>query len=186
MTLVELLLVALSLSLDALAVAIVGAAAGHLKGARPVFRIAFHFGLFQALMPMAGWLLANSVASLLSSVDHWIACVLLSIVGVRMIRASGSGSDDSGKRDPSKGMTLVALSVATSIDAFAVGVSLGCLGTDVIRSSLVIGVITGGVALAGIFAGRKLGQAFGRKMEIIGGMILIAISIRILISHLTA
>jgi putative Mn2+ efflux pump MntP len=124
MSLWEILVIAVGLSMDAFAVALGASASQRAVGGRATFRLSFHFGLFQCLMPICGWLLGTTVAPLIASVDHWIAFALLGIVGARMVHSGfadepeGEASGDRG-RDPSRGLTLVILSVATSIDALA-------------------------------------------------------------------
>ena len=184
MTPLEFLLVAVSLSLDAVAVAVAGAATGRIDNPRAIFRLAFHFGLFQGLMPAAGWLLASTLALAVHAVGHWVASILLFLVGGRMVQEALTGEEHTDPRDPSKGMTLVALSVATSIDAFAVGVGLEFLGTRLVWSCLVIGLMTAGMTLAGILFGQKLQKTFGRKTAIAAGIILIGISVRICLPYI--
>jgi manganese efflux pump family protein len=184
MSFAEILLVALGLAMDAFAVCLGAGTTQHIKGPRPVFRLAFHFGLFQALMPILGWLVGSTIIQWIAPVDHWIAFGLLAFVGVRMIRSGLDANGESHATDPSRGATLVMLSVATSIDAFAVGLSLAVLGVGIILPSIIIGVVAGGMSLLGIFLGGRLGKAFGKHMEVIGGLILIAIGVRVVISHL--
>jgi len=183
MSLVEVILVAVGLAMDAFAVSLGIGATPYATGRRPLFRLSFHFGLFQALMPVLGWVAGASIAHLISAVDHWIALGLLAFVGVRMIRSGLDQNGESHASDPSRGGLLVMLAVATSIDAFAVGLSLVMLRVNILYPAAVIGVITGGLSLAGLLAGHRLGKAFGKRMEILGGLILIGIGLRVLISH---
>jgi manganese efflux pump family protein len=178
------LLIAVGLAMDCFAVSLGIGTTEHINGPRPVFRLAFHFGLFQALMPVLGWLAGYNLAGFISSFDHWIAFGLLSFVGVRMIKGGLSPDTDEVTQDPSRGRTLVMLSVATSIDAFAVGFSLAALGIPIVAPAIIIGLTAGLLSLSALFLGRVLGTAFGRRMEIIGGLILIAIGLRVLLSHL--
>jgi putative Mn2+ efflux pump MntP len=184
--LIEILLIAVGLAMDAFAVSIVAGALKRVRGARAAFRLAFHFGLFQFLMPLAGWYAGASVVDLISTFDHWVAFGLLAFVGGRMI-ISGFGSERKAfDGDPSRGYTLVALSVATSIDALAVGLSLGVVRLSIWYPAVIIGLVAAAFSLLGIGLGRRLGTAFGRRMEIAGGIILIAIGLRILFSHLSS
>jgi putative Mn2+ efflux pump MntP len=180
----EILLIAVGLAMDAFAVSLGVGATRFVDSARPRFRLAWHFGLFQALMPALGWLVGSAVDQWIAPVDHWIAFGLLSFVGVRMIRSGLAADGESYLSDPSRGASLVLLSLATSIDAFAVGLSLAVLGVPIVLPAAVIGVVTGGLSLVGLLAGNGLGKTFGKRMEIVGGIILIAIGIRILVSHL--
>jgi putative Mn2+ efflux pump MntP len=149
-----------------------------------VFRLAFHFGLFQALMPILGWLVGSTINQWIAPFDHWIAFGLLAFVGIRMIRSGLQNEDEAVTIDPSRGATLIMLSVATSIDAFAVGLSLAVLGVSIILPSIIIGLVAGGMSLLGIFLGGRLGKKFGKRMEVVGGVILIVIGARVVISHL--
>lgn len=180
----ELFLVALALSFDAFAVSVAAASTGWVDGPRPTFRLSFHFGLFQFMMPILGWAAGARLEPYIAPVDHWIAFTILCVIGIRMIRpprAGGSGEKD--RSDPSRGLMLVTLATATSIDALAVGLSLGVLGIDVWIPSVTIGVVTACVSLVGTFLGARLRQGFGRRAEQVGGLILIAIAVRIVLSH---
>jgi putative Mn2+ efflux pump MntP len=151
---------------------------------RPIFRLSFHFGLFQFMMPVLGWLAGITVASFITHVDHWIALGLLAFIGGRMIRSGLDPEAGAYPSDPSRGGTLMMLSVATSIDALAVGLSLAMLGVHILYPSIVIGVVTAGLSLTGLLIGHKMGTTFGKRMEILGGLILIGIGLRVLITHL--
>jgi len=135
-------------------------------------------------MTFLGWLAGNTIAGLIASFDHWIALVLLAWVGIRMIREGLSPDKDIDPVDPSRGKTLVMLSIATSIDALAVGLSMSLLKVDIPSASLVIGSVTLAVSLAGLLIGHQLGVHFGKRMEIVGGVILNLIGIRVLLSHI--
>ena len=153
MSLSEILLVALALAMDAFAVSLSAGATAYARTARARFRLSFHFGLFQCLMPIAGWLLGTSVAPYIQSVDHWIAFALLAFVGGRMLIAAFDEHEASVQRDPSRGATLVMLSVATSIDALAVGLTLAMLEVGIWYASAIIGVVTGLLSLVAIRLG---------------------------------
>ena len=176
---------AVGLGMDAFAVAIVVGSSGERLSLRRVFRLSFHFGLFQFLMPIIGWALGLSVASYIEAVDHWLALALLTYVGVKMIRESRSddSAPDSGG-DPTRGWTLVALSVATSIDALAVGLSMAFLQVSVLGPSVIIGLVAAAMTATGMSLGCRLGRKFGRRMEFIGGLLLIGIGVRIVLEHL--
>lgn len=154
---------------------------------RPVFRLSFHFGLFQALMPMIGWAAGTAISRYIQAFDHWVAFLLLAYVGVQMIRAGlGSEADEEIIKDPTRGARLVMLSVATSIDALAVGLSLAMLRVAIGYPSLVIGLVAAGCTLAGLFVGHRFGAALGRRMELVGGAVLLFIGARIVYTHLGA
>jgi manganese efflux pump family protein len=182
----EVLIIAVGLAMDAFAVALGTGASGYIRDRRAAFRVSFHFGLFQFLMPVIGWLLAKSVQSHIESVDHWLAFLLLTFIGGRMILEGRGPVQRSYLGDPSRGISLVALSLATSIDALAVGLSLAFLGTDIWWPSIAIGIVTGSLSLVGVRMGNKLGEYLGKHMEIAGGLILLAIGGHMLITHLTS
>lgn len=184
MSWISLLAIALALAMDALAVAIVtGLSLEHMTR-RHVFRLAFHFGLFQAMMPVAGWFAGNAVRSYISAFDHWIAFALLAFVGGRMILGAVCG--DGAKRsaaDPTRGWDLVLLSVATSIDALAVGLSLAMLGIPIFHPAIVIGAVAAALTAIGMALGRRIGTLWGKRVEALGGLVLIAIGVKIVIEH---
>jgi len=184
MSLWEILVIAVGLSMDAVAVSLAASASNRAQGTRAMFRLSFHFGLFQFLMPIVGWFLGVSVARYIGAVDHWVAFALLALVGSRMIWAAVSGAEEELARDPSRGTTLIVLSLATSIDALAIGLTLAMLGARIWYASLVIGVVTGCLSLLAILLGKRVGRAVGMRMEIVGGVALIAIGVRILVEHL--
>ena len=181
----EILLIAIGLSMDAFAVSLGASAAERDMGGRAAFRLSFHFGLFQFMMPVLGWVLGATVVAYVAAFDHWIAFGLLSIVAIRMIRAGFDHEVTAWPGDPSRGWTLVMLSVATSIDALAVGLTLAMLGTAIWYPSVVIGLVAGGLSFTGIRLGSRLGRTFGKRMEIAGGVLLLGIGLRILYVHLT-
>ena len=178
-----LLATALALAMDAFAVAIGVSASLQPLRPRQVFRLSWHFGLFQALMPVLGWAGGASVARCLSFVDHWIAFGLLSVLGLRMMWPGEAGQ---GKRarDPTRGLTLVALSVATSVDALAVGLSLGVMGVRIWLPAVVIGIVALGMTLVGMLIGHRVGRRLGRTASVAGGIVLVVIGVRILVQHL--
>jgi putative Mn2+ efflux pump MntP len=183
----SLLALAFALAMDAFAVAIVAGLSLKPLTKRRVFRLSFHFGLFQALMPTLGWLAGSAVYRYLSAFDHWIAFGLLALVGTRMI--VGAGGEDSGKlraSDPTSGWNLVLLSVATSVDALAIGLSLAMVGSSIAVPAVVIGFVAAGMTVIGMVLGRQIGTIWGKRVEIAGGLILIAIGIRIVVDHLRA
>lgn len=180
MTTLEIILIAAGLAMDASAVSLAAAAAGFAADKKAVFRLAFHFGLFQFLMPVIGWYAGIRFVSYFKSFDHWIAFLLLAFVGSRMIWEGLHPDTGSPKKDPSRGMTMVLLSVATSIDALAVGLSLAVLGVDIWYPSVMIGVITAAMSFLAIKIGIRMGTLFGSRMEIVGGLVLIGIGLKIL------
>ncbi len=179
----EIFLIALSMAMDAFAVCLVAGSLGQANTVRPMFRLSFHFGLFQFLMPVLGWLAGISLEPIIRNYDHWVAFALLAFVGLRMIESALHGREE-GRRDPSRGWTLVILSVAVSIDALAVGLSLGVLGISVWYPAVIIGIVTSVLSLVALELGQRFGSRLGKPVEVIGGVVLIGIGLRILISHL--
>lgn len=177
--------IAVGLAMDAFAVAVAtGIVLGNVSG-RQTFRLSFHFGLFQFLMPVIGWQAGLSFVQYLGNYDHWIAFGLLGAIGGKMILdAFREDPEARPVSDPTRGVSLVLLSVATSLDALAVGLSLGVLRIRIWVPAVVIGLVAAGLTAAGMHLGRPLGVRFGRKMEVAGGLVLIGIGIRILVGHL--
>ncbi len=178
------LLISIGLAMDAFAVSIGVGTTDRSSDRGAVFRLAFHFGLFQGLMTFLGWLAGSTVASLIAGIDHWVAMALLAWVGVRMILQGLSQEEQPGCPDPSRGGTLMMLCIATSLDAMAVGLGLAMINVDILSASLSIGFITLGLSLLGLLLGSRLGRRFGRRMEVVGGIILNLIGLRILLTHL--
>ena len=180
--------IAVGLAMDTFAVAIATSVTLRRVTGRQVFRFAFHFGLFQAMMPLLGWLAGTRVAGYIADWDHWIAFGLLAFVGGKAIYAAFEGQEEdeqSVKADPTRGWSLVILSVATSIDAFAVGLSFAMLDVAIWYPIAIIGVITAAITTVGMFLGARVGTRFGQRVEILGGCILIGIGLKILAQHLT-
>ena len=184
MGLVEIAVIAGGLAMDAFAVSL-AAGAGGARGPRAIFRLAFHFGLFQFLMPVLGWTAGLRVAGIMLTVQDLVAAGLLVAVGLRMIRSAQRNSGGP-RQDPSRGVTLVTLSVATSLDALAVGFSLALLRVSIWYPSVVIGTVTGLLSVCGVRLGNRLGASFGRRMEIAGGVLLTFLGCRILLDHFFA
>jgi putative Mn2+ efflux pump MntP len=179
----SILLIAPSLGMDAFAVALgVGACLPSNSG-RPLFRLSFHFGLFQFLMPLIGWFIGESVQQFFAAYDHWIAFALLAWVGGRMVRESFSHADKCDAIDPTRGVNLIVLSIATSIDALAVGLSLAMLRVDLWIPSVIIGIVAAGMTLTGMLLGRRLQASWGKRAELVGGLVLIAIGARVVWTH---
>ena len=183
MDLISLLGIALALAMDAFAVALAAGALLYPASGRQQFRLGFHFGLFQALMPIAGWLAGMTIQHAIRDYDHWIAFVLLGFVGGKMIYEAFKDEEDRNPNDPTRGLTLVMLSIATSIDALAVGLTLAMLGIEVWFPALVIGLVAGAMTLLGMRLGGRIGAFWGRRVEIFGGIVLISIGLKILIEH---
>lgn len=186
MDLSTVLMISLALAVDAFAVALAAGISLPWVGKRHTFRLAWHFGLFQAGMNLIGWGAGLTVRSLIEDFDHWLAFALLAFVGGRMIVEALSLKDEgAADKDPTRGRTLVMLSVATSIDSLAVGLSFAVLKIAVWFPALIIGVVASVLTGIGLHLGRVVGSAsrLGSKVEIAGGLVLIAIGVRILYEH---
>ena len=182
MTVFELFILAVGLSMDAFAVAVCkGLAIGRIKWKHVVI-VGLWFGGFQALMPLIGWLLGRQLEGLIKSFDHWIAFVLLALIGANMIReAFGDEESQDSSFSPK---TMLPLAVATSIDALAVGVTFAFLDVSILPAALCIGVTTFALSVVGIRTGAVFGAKFQSKAEIAGGAVLIIMGLKILIEHL--
>ena len=177
--------IAVGLSADCFAVALGGSIAVRSLPFPSVFRASLAFGLFQGLMPLLGWLVGRTVVGFIADYDHWVAFTLLMIVGGRMIWESFRDKEGASEsRDVTKGFLLLTLAVATSIDALAVGLSFAFMEVDITLVCSVIGVVAFTASTIGFLLGRKVGRLVGRRAEALGGLVLIAISLRILLSHL--
>jgi putative Mn2+ efflux pump MntP len=176
--------IGIGLSMDCFAVSL---AIGTTTKTRLVYAaviIACFFGAFQAGMTVIGWLAGSSIIGLISAYDHWIAFILLAIVGGKMIWEGVRGGEEEAHIEVVRFVPVIVLSLATSIDALAVGVSFGVLRTAVLIPALIIGLVCFIISFAGVMLGERLEELLGNKMEIIGGLILILIGINILSGHL--
>jgi putative Mn2+ efflux pump MntP len=176
---------ALALAMDAFAVSIVVGLTIPQLTARHVFRLSWHFGLFQFLMPVAGWLAGQTLESHIASFDHWVAAGLLAVIGGHMLLEAvqlKKAREFNGK-DATRGLTMVGLSIATSLDALAVGMSLALMRVSIWGPSVVIGVVAGVMTLVGITFGNRIGARFGRWAAVAGGAILLVIAVRLVVAH---
>jgi putative Mn2+ efflux pump MntP len=181
----SILIVALGLSADCFAVALSASCAKKSLVYWQGFRLSLSFGLFQSAMTVIGWLAGRTVVDFISSYDHWLAFGLLLFVGGRMIWESLHEKDGEETRGDITGwLMLLTLSIATSLDALAVGLSFAFLKVNLVLASTTIGIMALIITLLGFFVGKKLGGLVGKRAEIIGGIILILIGVRILLEHL--
>jgi len=188
MDFLDVLFIAVALAMDAFAVAM--AVGLHLSAnggisARQYFRLGFHFGFFQFMMPILGWLAGNTIRAYIQAFDHWLAMVLLSYIGIKMIREAGR-KENFSRDDPTRGTSLVLLSVATSIDALATGLSLALLGTYIVYPSIIIGIVAAVFTITGLKLGGKIGSKWRSRVALVGGLILIALGVKILVTDLLA
>ena len=183
MTPIELLLIAIGLAMDAFAVSVgKGIAVGKVN-ARHALTAGAWFGGFQALMPIIGYFLGRSFSGFVENVDHWIDFGLLAFIGINMIREA-VGGDEEGQNGDFGLKTMFVMAVATSIDALAIGITIAFLGANIWISAAVIGIVTLLISAAGVYLGSLFGSRLGSRSGIIGGVILIAIGLKILIEHL--
>ncbi|MGE4213411.1 MAG: manganese efflux pump MntP family protein [Anaerotignaceae bacterium] len=187
MGIVTVFLIALSLAMDAFAVSVSNGIA--LKNFRVSdgIRMGAFFGVFQCMMPLAGWILGNSVRVYIEAVDHWIAFALLLLIGGNMVNEAGSKNDDENDSKCDfvlSNKKLLLQAVATSIDALAVGISFAMLNVDIVGAAIIIGVVCFVISFVGGSLGKKLGEVFEERAELLGGIVLIAIGAKILAEHL--
>lgn len=183
MGLFELLLLAVGLSMDALAVSICKGLSIQALKPRHAVTVGLWFGVFQALMPSIGYLLGSAFTDMITSVDHWIAFVLLAIIGGNMIRESRDKEEENCSSSLAFGEMLM-LAIATSIDALAVGVTFAFLRVNLLPAVTLIGVCTFLISAAGVKIGNVFGARYKSKAELLGGVVLILIGLKILLEHL--
>ena len=183
MDILSLVLIAVGLAMDAFAVAICKGLAMKRPEIRSILIVGVWFGFFQALMPVIGYYLGAAFYDYIAAYDHWIAFILLAVIGVNMIREALSDEEEGVDADTGF-RTMLVLAIATSIDALAVGISLAMTGDDIVTSAVLIGVITFLISAFGVKIGSLFGDRFGKKAELVGGAILIVIGLRILLEHL--
>jgi putative Mn2+ efflux pump MntP len=184
MEILTLILIAIGLSFDSFAAAITSGVAKNEIRFWQATRIAFSLAFFQGMMPVLGWIIGMRIMHLISAIDHWIAFGLLAILGGKMILESLRKEKEDKTFDPLNLYILLGMSLATSIDAFIIGISFGFLNVNILFATLIIGSVTFIISMLGVLFGKKTGSRFGKKMEIAGGLILIGIGVKILIQHL--
>ncbi len=183
MDLVNIFLIAVALGMDALSVAVAAGAYFGKASSRQKFRLSFHFGLFQFLMPIIGWLGGFTIEKYISNFDHWIVLGILTWVGIEMIKKSRETEDEDVKKDITKGKKLILLSVATSLDAMAIGFSLALIKADIFFPSIIIGLVCAAMTLLGIYMGEKASNKLGQKAFLVGGILLILIGLKVVLEH---
>lgn len=184
MSLVELFILAIALSMDAFAVAVCKGLSMQTLNKKHAVIVGLYFGAFQALMPVIGYFLGFHFRNAITSIDHWIAFALLSLIGVNMIKEARC-SDDEDEMDASVDpKSMLVLAIATSIDALAVGITFAFLQVNLVTAVSFIGIITFVLSIVGVKAGNVFGMAYKSKAELLGGGVLILIGVKILIEHL--
>lgn len=182
MSLWELLVIAVGLSMDAFAVSVCKGLSVQKVKPKHYLIVAAYFGGFQALMPLLGYLLGVRFEAMVANVDHWIAFVLLGLIGANMVRESMAGEE---KLDDSFTVsTMLILAVATSIDALAIGVTFAFLGVNIVEAIILIGITTGIISGVGLKIGNVFESRYKSKAEMAGGIVLILMGIKILVQHL--
>ena len=182
--LLYILFIAFGLSADCFAVTVSGCIAMKHVSPLRIARTALTFGLFQAIMPVIGWLIGHNLISIVADYDHWLAFSLLFFVGSKMIWESFRPDKNNRPIDITGGITLITLAIATSIDALAIGLSFAFLEIKIGIAALIIGLVACGITILGFLIGKRLGRLIGKRAEAIGGIVLIGIGIKILLSHL--
>ena len=183
MSFIDIFLIGVALSMDAFAVSICKGLSVKRVEPKHLLTVGVYFGGFQALMPLIGFLLGFKFERFIVSVDHWIAFVLLALIGGNMIKEALSKEED--EHDASFSFsTMLPLAVATSIDALAVGISFAFLGVDIVEAAILIGITTFVLSGVGVYVGNIFGAKYKSKAELVGGVVLILIGLKILFEHL--
>lgn len=180
------LAIALALAMDAFAVSMGLSSSLGKMTKNQILRLSFHFGFFQFMMPVMGWLAGKSLLKYIQAFDHWVAFGLLSIIGSKMIYDcfTGEKRQKRSAADPTRGLSLVILSVATSVDALAIGIGLAAIHVSIAYPAVIIGLVAFLMTMIGIKIGPLLSLVVGKRTEFLGGLILILIGIKILLEHL--
>jgi putative Mn2+ efflux pump MntP len=184
MDIIEILLIALGLAMDCFAVSITSGIAIKHQRINNALKIGTFFGLFQAFMPVVGWFLGLGFIGFISGIDHWIAFGLLGLIGCKMIYESTKLEESERKMSSLSTYVLIVLSVATSIDALAIGLSFAFLGVLIAVPIVVIGIVSFLLSFFGFLVGKRFRHLFEKRIEVVGGVILIGIGIKILVEHL--
>ena len=184
MSIIEIALIGVGLAMDAFAVSICKGLAMRRMNYKKAIIIAGFFGVFQALMPALGYVLGTTFANKIAAIDHWIAFILLALIGANMIKEALSSDDDECQDDSLRLGDLIMLSIATSIDALAVGITFAFFNVSLLLSVSMIGIITFIICVIGVKVGNVFGEKYKSKAELAGGLILIVMGAKILIDHL--
>lgn len=184
MTIFEIVLIAVGLAMDAFAVSICKGLAMKKMNYRKAAIIALFFGAFQALMPALGYVLGNTFANKIAAIDHWIAFILLGLIGFNMVKESVGHDEETCQDDSLRVGDLIMLSIATSIDAFAVGITFAFFDVSIVLSTSIIGIITFIICVFGVKIGNVFGEKYKSKAEFAGGVLLVLMGGKILIDHI--
>lgn len=180
---IEILLISIGLAMDAFAVSVCKGLAMKKMSWKKAIIIGLYFGIFQAVMPVIGYFLGTTFERFITNVDHWVAFILLVGIGINMVKEAFN--KESENRNNNVDMkTMLVLSIATSIDALAIGITFACLKIHIVMPVITIGLITFIISVIGVKIGNQFGDKYGKKAEIMGGVILILLGIKILLEHL--
>lgn len=183
MDVLSVVFIAVGLAMDALAVSVCKGLSLRSPSVRDILIVGLWFGAFQALMPVIGFFIGSAMYDLISDYDHWIAFILLALIGLNMVREGLSGEEDEGDADVGV-KAMLPLAVATSIDALAVGITFAMTEGSIAGPALIIGAITFLISAVGVKAGSYVGSRFGSVAEVVGGVILVLMGLRILLDHM--
>lgn len=183
MDILSIILIAIGLSMDSFAVSVTNGLTIRDLNVKRVLTISFSLAIFQALMPLVGWLAGIGVEEYIKEYDHWIAFALLAFIGIKMIY-EGFQKDEDAKDAELKILRLIGQSFATSIDAFAVGISFAFLNLSIATPVFIIGIVTFIASIIGLQLGKYFGKKIGKSLEVFGGIVLLGIGFKILIEHL--
>ena len=180
---IEILLISIGLAMDAFAVSVCKGLAMKKMSWKKAIIIGLYFGIFQAVMPVIGYFLGTTFERFITNVDHWIAFILLVGIGINMVKEAFN-KESENRNDNVDMKTMLVLSIATSIDALAIGITFACLKIHIVMPVITIGLITFIISVIGVKIGNRFGDKYGKKAEIMGGVILILLGIKILLEHL--
>lgn len=181
---IEIIFLSIGLAMDAFAVATCKGLAMKSMNWKKSIIVATYFGSFQALMPIIGYILGVSFQEKIINIDHWIAFILLSAIGINMLKEAFNTNDENNKDDSVDFKNMIILAIATSIDALAVGITFAFLKCNILISALCIGIITFILSLIGVKIGNIFGAKYEKRAQVIGGIILIILGTKILLEHL--
>lgn len=184
MGIIEIFFIGVGLAMDAFAVSICKGLSMKKLNVKKMIIIGGYFGFFQALMPLIGYLLGTRFENLVTQIDHWIAFILLAIIGGNMIKEALGKDAESNNNDSVDFKEMIVLAIATSIDALAVGITFAFLKVDILKSIIIIGITTFIISMIGVVIGNRFGNKYEKKAELAGGIILIIIGLKILLEHL--
>lgn len=185
MNLITLSLIGIGLSVDSLAASITTGACSRKIRVSHVLKVAVFMAVFQGTMPLLGWIIGSSFKSVIASFDHWVAFILLLGIGGKLIyEGIKSSNDENSGLAPTKTLLLMGMALATSIDALIIGISFGLIDVDIWLAMVVIGIATFIFSSLGVLVGKKIGKSINKGIEVAGGMVLIALGLKILIEHI--